>query len=41
MIDLGGQLQVDYFWENVVDFGIILFDVLDLCQGIEYVVVYE
>ncbi len=41
MTDPGGQLQVDYFRQNSRDFGIELFDVLDVRQGIEHVVAPE
>lgn len=41
MTDPGGQLQVDYFRKNSRDFGLELFDVLDLRQGIEHVVAPE
>lgn len=41
MTDAGGQLQVEYFRQNAEDFGIELFDVLDVRQGIEHVVAHE
>ena len=41
MTDAGGQLQVDYFRQNAVHFGIELFDVMDPRQGIEHVVAHE
>lgn len=36
-----GALQINYFDENCDDFGIELFDVLDVRQGIEHVVAPE
>lgn len=41
MTDPGGELQVNYFRKNSQDFGIELFDMLDVRQGIEHVVAPE
>ncbi len=39
--DAGAQRQIDYFAENGREFGIEMFDVLSLLQGIEHVVLPE